>query len=192
MMARAFVTNPLHVAAFGHGQLERNEAFFLAALAALQGPILIASDGDRIAGAIHWIHSSRCQLSPVEKLRMLPGMVHRLGVRSSLRVAGWMSAWASRDPKAPHVHLGPIGVDPSAQRKHIGHLLMQKYCAEMDSAGHAGYLETDRPENVAFYRRFEFEVTGEASVLGVRNYFMWRDVRGSASKYQISSAESTR
>jgi predicted N-acetyltransferase YhbS len=163
MMARAFVTNPLHVAAFGHGQLERNEAFFRAALAALQGPTLIASDGDRIVGAIHWIHSSRCQLSPMDKLRMMPGMVHRLGVRSSLRVAVWMSVWARRDPKDPHVHLGPIGVDPSSQGKHIGHVLMQRFCVEVDSGHEGGYLETDRPENVAFYRRFGFEVTGEAS-----------------------------
>jgi hypothetical protein len=35
-----------------------------------------------------------------------------------------------------------------------------------------GYLETDRPENVGFYRKFGFDVTGTASIEGVLTYFM--------------------
>jgi hypothetical protein len=34
----------------------------------------------------------------------------------------------------------------------------------------SGYLETDRPENVAFYQRFGFEVTHEMPVLGTRTF----------------------
>jgi ribosomal protein S18 acetylase RimI-like enzyme len=177
MLARAFMTNPLHVAAFGDGQLPRNEAFFRGGLAAMKGPIWVARENDDVLGAIHWVQSPACQFSAVEKLTMMPVMIGSLGVRSSMRLATWMSVWSAHDPKEPHVHLGPIGVDPSAQRKHVGQRLMERYCAELDAHGQAGYLETDRPGNVTFYTRFGFEVTSEAPVLGVRNYFMWRPAK---------------
>jgi hypothetical protein len=48
---------------------------------------------------------------------------------------------------------------------------MEHYCQQLDQTGRPGYHETDRPENVAFYRRFGFETAGEAPVLGVENYF---------------------
>jgi predicted N-acetyltransferase YhbS len=72
------------------------------------------------------------------------------------------------------VHLGPIGVEPDAQGRGIGRLLMERYCTELDASGKAGYLETDRPENVVFYQRFEFETWREISVLGVPNFLMER------------------
>jgi ribosomal protein S18 acetylase RimI-like enzyme len=173
-LARAFVTNPLHVAAFGPGQLAKNEAFFRRGLAALKGPMFVAVEDARILGLIHWVPSSDCQLSGVEKLRMLPGLVSRLGIGSAWRVSAWLSAWSKLDPRKAHSHLGPIGVDPRAQGQQVGRRLMEEFCNELDRRGDAGYLETDRPENVSFYRRFGFEITVEAPVLGVRNYFMWR------------------
>jgi hypothetical protein len=54
---------------------------------------------------------------------------------------------------------------------------MERYCEELDQAAAAGYLETDRPENVDFYKRFGFRVVETAPVLGVDNYFMWRASR---------------
>jgi hypothetical protein len=51
---------------------------------------------------------------------------------------------------------------------------MERYCAELDRTGTAGHLETDRPENLRFYEHFGFETTGEITVLGVRDYLMWR------------------
>ena len=44
----------------------------------------------------------------------------------------------------------------------------------LDAAGEDSYLETDKPENVALYSRFGFEVIDQAEVLGVANWFMWR------------------
>ena len=35
---------------------------------------------------------------------------------------------------------------------------MEQYCKDLNRTGQAGYLETDRPENVQFYRRFGFEI----------------------------------
>jgi hypothetical protein len=50
--------------------------------------------------------------------------------------------------------------------------------AESTSTDPLGYLETDKPENVTFYKRFGFEVVDEHPVLGIKNWFMLRDARG--------------
>jgi ribosomal protein S18 acetylase RimI-like enzyme len=101
-------------------------------------------------------------------------MMSGLGLGSALKVISWVSAWSKHDPSEPHSHLGPIAVEPDAQGRHVGSKLMEKYCVELDRTEMAGYLETDRPENVAFYRRFGFAVTETAPVLGVETYFMRR------------------
>jgi ribosomal protein S18 acetylase RimI-like enzyme len=174
LLARAFVTNPLHVAAFGADVLRRNEAFFTTALSVMKGTRLVAIDGNRIVGVIHWVDAPQCQFSNGEKIRMVPGLFTGLGARSAMRILSWLSSWAAADPAEPHLHLGPIGVEPDAQGRGIGRLMMERYCAELDASGKAGYLETDRPGNVAFYRRFEFETVRESSVLGVPNFLMER------------------
>lgn len=178
MLARAFVANPLHEAAFGPDQLPKNEAFFRTGLSVMKGAKHVAVDGARVVGFIHWVQAPACQFSPAEKVRMLPAMVGGLGVRSSWRVSRWLTAWSAHDPREAHLHLGPIGVDPDAQGRSVGRLLMDRYCQDLDTRARAGYLETDRPENVAFYRRFGFEVVTEAPVLGVPNFFMRRAPRG--------------
>jgi hypothetical protein len=90
MLARAFVTNPLHVAAFGPDQLARNEGFFRIALAVMKGPKFVALGGQKILGLIHWIHSPECQISDFDILRMTPALICGLGIRSALRVSEWL------------------------------------------------------------------------------------------------------
>lgn len=174
VLARAFVTNPLHIAAFGPSRIDSNEAFFRVGLAAMKGEKLVAVDGPRMLGVAHWVDSSNCQYSASEKLRMMPRMLRGLGLGSAIKVISWVSTWARHDPIEPHSHLGPIAVDPGAQGRHIGSMLMEKYCAEIDDSGMVGYLETDRPENVDFYQRFGFVVTETAKAIGVETYFMRR------------------
>ncbi|MFE5670465.1 GNAT family N-acetyltransferase [Agromyces sp. NPDC056523] len=78
------------------------------------------------------------------------------------------------DPSEPHVHLGPVSVDRGLRRQGIGGLLLIRHVAHLDTVGAVGYLETDRPEAVDFYRRFGYAVVGEAKVLGVPCWFMRR------------------
>jgi ribosomal protein S18 acetylase RimI-like enzyme len=177
MLARAFVTNPLHLAVFGADQLAANEAFFRIGLDVMKGPKMVAVDGSRIVGIIHWVPSPGCQFSTAEKLRMTPAMVKGFGLRSAWRVGSWLSIWSKHDPAEPHLHLGPIGVDPEAQGRHIGQQLMARYCSELDRAAVVGYLETDRPGNVDFYKRFGFRVTAATLVWGVTNHFMRRECK---------------
>ena len=44
----------------------------------------------------------------------------------------------------------------------------------MDDLSMLSYLETDKYENVRFYRKLGFDVVAEAEVLGVPNWFMSR------------------
>jgi predicted N-acetyltransferase YhbS len=174
MLARAFVSNPLHVAAFGANQLAKNEAFFRIGLAVMKGSKFVARDGSQVVGFIHWVHAPRCQFSGLEKLTRTPAMIRGFGLRSALRVGSWLSVWSSHDPHDAHAHLGPIGVAPEAQRRHVGRFLMEQYCHHLDQGGHTGYLETDRPENVGFYARFGFTLIAEIPIMGVPNFLMTR------------------
>jgi len=174
VLARAFVTNPVHVAAFGPSRVESNEAFFRIGLAVMKGGKFVATDGSRIHGVAHWVHSTACQFSASDKLRMMPRMIRGFGVRTTLKVISWVSTWSRHDPAEPHYHLGPIAVNPDAQGGGVGRMLMESYCMELDRTEVPGYLETDRPDNVAFYQRFGFAVTGTATALGVETYFMLR------------------
>ena len=54
-------------------------------------------------------------------------------------------------------------------------MLLADYCQQLDRRGMLSYLETDKPENVRLYKRFGYEVTADASVLGVTSWFMTRE-----------------
>jgi len=181
LLARAFVTNPLHVAVFGPDEIVANEVFFRTGLTVMKGPKLVAVDGSSLVGVIHWVDSAHCQVPAPEKLRMFPSMVKGLGLRRAVRVARWLSIWSRHDPGERHLHLGPIGVSPEAQGRRIGRQLMERYCEQADRTATVGYLETDRPRNVDFYATFGFVVTGTAPIQGVVNYFMRRPAAGGAA-----------
>lgn len=181
LLARAFVANPLHVATFGPDRRDRNEAFFRVVLRPTTATRLVATDGPRILGFINWVASPKCQPSGLEKARSSPGLLAGVGISASMRLVSWVSTWARCEPAEPHLHLGPIGVDPDAQGQHLGQRLMERYCETLDRTGIAGYLETDRPENVRFYRHFGFDTTREIRVSGIPNYLMRREPRMSPS-----------
>jgi len=177
MLARAFVTNPIHVAAFGANQLAKNEAFFRMGLALMKGPKHVAVEDGHVLGLIHWVEAPACQPSAHERHAVAPTIVRAFGIRTSWHLNSWLSAWSRHDPGEPHVHLGPIGVSPEAQGHGIGHRLMQLYCQQLDREKQVGYLETDRPGIVPFYEEFDFQVTEEIEVLGLPNFLMTRPSR---------------
>ncbi len=75
----------------------------------------------------------------------------------------------------PHAHFGPFGVEPELQGCGIGTVVLREYTRRLDEAGENSYLETEKPQNVALYSRFGYEVIAEAEVLGAPNWFMWRE-----------------
>src|SRR5687768_16735277 len=67
-------------------------------------------------------------------------------------------------PKEAHWYLPQIGVEPNAQGKGIGAELMRHALARCDRERALAYLEASKPQNIPFYQRYGFEVTGEIQI----------------------------
>lgn len=132
----------------------------------------------RLDGRIVGVHS------------MLPWPHCQPGVLEAIRLARWMlpiTRWASfkgmvmqavssrLDPPEEHWHLGPIGVLPDQRGHGIGKELVEYALAEFDREGSAAYLETDQIGVVKQEEQLGFRVIGEARILGVHNWLMWRN-----------------
>lgn len=178
LLARAFAKNPIHVAALGADNVvERNRVFFQLGLSLFRGHRAVATEGSKILGFMHYVESPGCKFSPGQRLSLVPPMLRGFGLKSTLEVGSWLSAWAKNDEHDPHCHFGPIGVDPEAQGRGVGRLLMDNFCAALDGKSTAGFLETDKAENVGFYERFGFHVVKEVQVIGTTTFFMSRPSR---------------
>ncbi|HEV2994214.1 MAG TPA: GNAT family N-acetyltransferase [Acidimicrobiia bacterium] len=85
-----------------------------------------------------------------------------------------ISTMCDHDPAERHVHVGPVGVEPGGQGLGVGAAMLRVVCERLDAEGEVGWLETDRPENVVFYRRHGFDVDAEDRRLGFPIWFMRR------------------
>lgn len=148
-----------------------------AAIEKLPGQTHVARQNGKIIGMARTVQWPDCQPSPPKMLSMLPFMVWNLGL-STLRVLKWIPVWGKHDPKQAHWHFGRFAVKPERQGQGVGGKLLGHFCEGVNALEAAAYLATDRPDNVPLYEHFGFAVTGEAPVLGVPNWFMWRSPRG--------------
>jgi len=88
-----------------------------------------------------------------------------------------ISLMCEHDPDERHIHVGPVGVEPAAQGRGVGAAMLRLLCAHLDADGEVAWLETDKPENVVFYRRHGFDVAVEERRLGFPIWFMRRAAR---------------
>ena len=66
------------------------------------------------------------------------------------------------------------GTDTGVGKTIVCSALMQRYIEHLVQAEAAGYLETDRPENVEFYKKFGFAVRHTEELIGTPTWYMWR------------------
>jgi ribosomal protein S18 acetylase RimI-like enzyme len=171
LLARAFESNPLNLAAIQSADAARRRRCNLEGMrcllpvAKVHGLVLTASLEGRLAGVLVAAPPFGYPLPPAP---LLPRM--RALLRQGLGVARrWREAFErldARHPTAPHWYLGTLGVDPSLQGRGVGTALAQSWLARVDHDGAAAYLETDRAENLAFYARLGFRPVASFSVLG--------------------------
>ncbi len=174
VLGDAFVTNPTHVAAFGPNRVDQNQLFFRIALEHMfTGHTCVAIVDNELQGYSHFVASPNCLPPPSEFEVAAATLLKPLG-DALPKVLEWFSLWCRLDPEESHLHLGPIGVSPSVQGKGVGSALMDYYINHLETDAIAGYLETNKPENVAFYRKFGFVIQHEEDVIGTPNWFMWR------------------
>jgi GNAT superfamily N-acetyltransferase len=181
LLADAFVANPLHISAFGADRIDQNRLFFRIGLRYMfMGHAFVAVTNDKLRGYVHFNASPYCLPLPEEVPIAAATVLKPLG-EAIPRVVKWFARWCRLDPEEPHVHLGPIGVHPDSQGHGIGTALMNRCLEHLKQQQAAGYLETDRPENVDFYKKFGFVVRHEEDLIGTRVWYMWRDKEKDAS-----------
>ena len=177
VLANAFVTNPLHLCAFGAGRMDQNRLFFRIGLRNMFiGQSYMALVDGQLGGYVHFNPWPHCLPAPEEIPAAMATLLKPLD-EAIPQVIRWFTRWSHLDPDEPHVHLGPIGVAPGSQGKGIGAALMRRYVEHLDQEDIAGYLETDRPENVAFYKKFGFVVQRNEELIGTPVWYMWRPSR---------------
>jgi ribosomal protein S18 acetylase RimI-like enzyme len=182
VLARAFRDNPLNVAVIGPGDPERRRRANAHGLRSLipvahahGGVRALRADGELAAVLIASAPGAH-PLPPAPlpaRLRCLFGQ----GLRVARRWAEVFHELAPLHPAEPHWYLGTLGVEPARQHRGLGRALLADWLAEVDRGGSCAYLETDRPENVAFYQRAGFVCLGETSILSVRVWRMRRPAR---------------
>jgi GNAT superfamily N-acetyltransferase len=71
-----------------------------------------------------------------------------------------LEAMSEHHPQGAHWYLPLIGVEPAAQGRGIGHVLMKPVLDRCDASGIPAYLESTNPRNLPFYERLGFRPTG--------------------------------
>ena len=176
VLARAFRDNPLNVAVIGDAAPERRVRANLHSIRALlpvaccHGRVLGAQRDGRLAGVLIATLPNLHPLPPPSLGASLRSLVGQ-GLRVSRRWREVFDTLSALHPVAPHHYLGTLGVDPPLQRRGLGSALLAAWLAEVDRDRCCAYLETDLPENVAFYESAGFDVEGEVAILGAR---VWR------------------
>jgi ribosomal protein S18 acetylase RimI-like enzyme len=179
LLGRGMRDNPINRRAFTDDPEGCGRAlarFFVPVLKGVsrRGIVIGAWLEDVLVGVSAAARPGKCQPGLFEKVTILPAVAFGSPRGTVGRVLGWTGAWTRRDPPEPHWHLGPVAVDAGRQGQGIGTALLAAFCARLDEGKARAYLETDKTENVRFYRKFGFDVVAQADVLGVPNWFMSR------------------
>jgi ribosomal protein S18 acetylase RimI-like enzyme len=137
----------------------------------------LATDGAHIAAAALWDPPGRWKQSRLESMLMMPGFLHAFGT-SGKRGKVVDELMKKHHPEEPHWYLAVIGSDPTFRGGGYAHALMQSRLDRCDTEHAPAYLESSSPENVSYYQRFGFEVTGEIVIPdGPTLWPMWREPR---------------
>lgn len=75
------------------------------------------------------------------------------------------AAAAYLHPTEAHYYLGAVGVRRDRRRCGLGTAVLQPVLERVQAEGASAYLETSTPENVDFYTRLGFAITGEVQIL---------------------------
>lgn len=142
------------------------------------GGVELVDGPDGPVGAALWDPPGFWRQSRWTQLMMTPSIMRAFGRRAGVgRVVG--ETMEAAHPEEPHWYLSTIGTDPSARGAGHGRALMQSRLDRCDAEHAPAYLESSKAENVPYYQRFGFEVTGEIAIPdgGPTLWAMWREPR---------------
>lgn len=130
-----------------------------------RGGVEVAPDGDGIGGAALWDPPGQWEHTRGEELRAMPTLLLAFGT-SLGRGLEADELMKKNHPEEPHWYLAVIGSDPAVRGKGFGQALMRSRLDRCDAEHAPAYLESSNPDNVPYYQRFGFEVTGEIKLPG--------------------------
>jgi GNAT superfamily N-acetyltransferase len=92
-----------------------------------------------------------------------------------------------RHPTEPHWYLALLGTDPSVQGRGLGTTVLGPVLGRCDTDGVPAYTETQRQENVAWYRRCGFAVIDELRIRRAPPIWrLWRDPQSAGTAPDLS------
>jgi GNAT superfamily N-acetyltransferase len=131
-----------------------------------------------LQGGALWIPPGRLEWSLGEQLHEAVALMPGLGLRGARRGRRLQTLFASHHPREPHYYLDTLSIDPAHQRRGYGSALIAPLLQRADAERMPAYLETQRRDNIPFYRHFGFEETGEMSLPDAPPLWkMWREAR---------------
>ena len=144
-------------------------------LAGAGADVAIGESG--VGAAALWDPPGRWHQSSREQVAMLPAVIRafrgHLGAGRALT-----EAMQAVHPEEPHWYLAIIGSDPTVRGSGCGHALMRTRLDRCDAEHAPAYLESSNPDNIPYYNRFGFDVTGEITMPdGPTLWPMWRQPR---------------
>ncbi len=145
-------------------------------LAASGVEVALSSGG--VGAAALWDPPGHWRQSPREQLAMMPAAIR--ACRGRLRVGRAVTEkMKAVHPEEPHWYLAVIGSDPAVRGGGFGAALMRSRLDRCDAEAAPAYLESSNIDNVPYYQRFGFEVTGEIVIPdgGPTLWCMWRPPR---------------
>jgi ribosomal protein S18 acetylase RimI-like enzyme len=141
-----------------------------------------ASVGDQVVGAAVWLPPGtyprggrREARNVLREIRSAPRLGSRMA--ASLRLYGQIDR-AHKTMDVPHWYLVLLACDPAWQRQGHGSALLAPVLQRADEEGVPAYLETQKEDNLPWYRRHGFEVAQEITARGCpRMWAMRREPR---------------
>lgn len=176
-LGRAFADDPVWTWAIKkRARLDERIGVFLGIAVQLHlehDSVWMTDDG---RSAAVWAPPKQWRIPPKRFVRFLPRALRAAGVRSFPPLAA-LGETERRHPRGDHWYLAVLGTDPDAQGRGLASAVMSPVLDRCDAEGIAAYLESSKEENLAFYARHGFEVTGTIDLRfgGPRVWTMWRD-----------------
>jgi GNAT superfamily N-acetyltransferase len=183
-MARAFYDDPVMIWLFPD---EKARTAHLVRLFATMtrhhhlaggGVEVACGDGPAIGAAALWDPPNRWHHTSWEQLAQTPAFLRVFGLRTA-HARGVQELMKREHPEEPHWYLAAIGSDPTVRGQGFGQALMRSRLDRCDAEYCPAYLESTKPENVPYYERFGFTVSGEIKLPngGPSMWPMWRAPR---------------
>ena len=117
----------------------------------------------RLVGVAAFVRPGGWPLPVMTQVRQLGSAFSAMVPRPRALLDGtrYFYAIESIHPKGELWYLMLLAVDPSAQRGGIGGALQSQVYPQADAEGLDSYLETQKEDNLAYYRRFGYEMDKE-------------------------------